>query len=104
MALVRKGEKKARIMLYIDAELWDKCMLYKKTANANWSEVAENVFYEIVEYLDGQAAVLEEAGNSASAERENKLYMHQVINSRIRKLTGLVNDSSSETPSSTVVR
>ena len=102
VVLVRKGEKKTRVMLTIDAELWEKCRFYKEKADANWSQVAENVFYEIVEYLDGQSAVLKKAESSASAERDNKLYMHQVINSRIRRMTNLVDEPSPSSEVSTV--
>lgn len=95
-AIEEKGESRVTITLTLPADLWKKCRFYKETAGANWSQVAENVFYEMVEYLDGLAAAIENTGDSASAERASKLYMHQMITSRLRKMVNLTDEPSSD--------
>ena len=44
--------RKKKVTLTIDEDLWARCQILRRTAGANWSEVAEQAFSTVVDTVD----------------------------------------------------
>lgn len=43
---------KKQVTLSIDEDLWARCQLLRRTAGANWSEIAESAFISVIDTFD----------------------------------------------------
>jgi hypothetical protein len=59
--------KKKKVTLTIDEDLWARCQILRRTAGANWSEVAEQAFSAVVETVDQLLVAHSDAQSSESA-------------------------------------
>ena len=80
---------KKSVTLTIDEDLWERCQRLRRTAGANWSQIAELAFYSVVETFDKLSVPRDEtlpsSGNTDAFAEDALLHLESQYKVAIQK-------------------